>query len=234
VILSEQDRESNEFTRISVENLLFPITFFLGFAIFGIILQLYHHWSMGKQEEEDKCNAAQNTPCSMRKNNVKPSRRLIGRSSTLHLFTESGRAMLGRSSSLSPFAGPKKTGRALNLGKQEDEDSCHAAQNIPSSMYHDKGSESNPVVSVLKGSGLSDFVHLDGFHDNVRDQIATKKVSFPFDTTTTDNGAILNGEDNVALLQLDTGVFDKLDELLACYQTMKRRKELVGTNQKGA
>ncbi|KAL7533811.1 hypothetical protein ACHAXR_005454, partial [Thalassiosira sp. AJA248-18] len=68
VMLSEQDGEASDYTKISVENLIFPIMFYLGFAVLAVILQLYYRWVMKSGNE----NLRRST--------------LVGRASTLNLF----------------------------------------------------------------------------------------------------------------------------------------------------
>jgi len=198
VILSEQDGASSEFTRITAQNLIFPIMFFLGFAILAVILQLYHQRAMRKN-----------------KGNL---RSLVGRSSTLNLYASS-----------------KNVGRSMDKIKQEEEEESRGVpqNNVGRSLDNiydeeeesrDAGAKNNLVSSIATGTILSDTVHLDGFQYNGRDHTANKKVSFSFDASFEDNGALSNGGDNATLSQLDTGVLDKLDEFIACYQTLKRRK----------
>jgi len=176
VVLSEQNDEPSEFTRISAENLIFPLLFFLGFAILAVILQLYHQWLMEK-------------------NKKKP--------------TQDRKTSFGRSSSLDLFVSSKK---ALDEIRQEEEETRL--------LRSEAGN--NFVASIATGAIFSDSVHLD----ESRDRTKKKKVTFSIDT---DNDARSVGRDNVTLSQLDSGVLDKLDEFIACYQTIKRGKEPMGT-----
>ncbi|KAL7533390.1 hypothetical protein ACHAXR_007666, partial [Thalassiosira sp. AJA248-18] len=52
VDFSVEDREANEYSKISVENLFFPIIFFLSFAVLAIIVQIFRHraWSKGRTD----------------------------------------------------------------------------------------------------------------------------------------------------------------------------------------
>ena len=43
---------ADEFARITVENLFFPMIFFVGFAVFAILLQLYFVWSQRRNEQQ--------------------------------------------------------------------------------------------------------------------------------------------------------------------------------------
>jgi len=176
VILSEQNDEPSEFTRISAGNLILPLLFFLGFAVLAVILQLYHQWLMRKNKERS----------------VQDRTTSFGRSSSLDLFVSSK--------------------RALDETRQEEEEtrllSFEAGNNF--------------VASIATGTVFSDTVHLD----DSRDRTEKEKVAFSVDT---DNNARSNGRDNLTLSQLDSGVLDKLDEFIACYQTIKRGKEPTGT-----
>jgi len=141
----------------------------------------------------------------------------------------------GRSSSLDLFASSRNVldtrGQKEEKIKQEEEESHNVPQNnggrsLGSIFYdeeeeiHDAEAGNNFVASIATGTAFSDRVHLD----DSRDRTEKTKVSFSVDT---DNNGRSNGGDNVTLSQLDPGVL--VDEFIACYQIIKRRKGLTRT-----
>jgi len=199
VILSEQNDES-QFTRISAENLLFPLLFFLGFAILAVILQLYHQRLMRKNKEKPMQN--RNTS--------------FGRSSSL--FASSRNVLDTRRQKEEKIRQEEEESHGVpqkNGGRSLGSIFCDEEEEI-----HDVEAGNNFVASIATGTAFSDRVHLD----DSRDRTEKTKVSFSVDT---DNNGRSNGGDNVTLSQLDPGVL--VDEFIACYQIIKRRKGLTRT-----
>jgi len=177
--------------------------FFLGFAVLAIILQLYHYRVMRKAKDNPRGAALTS---------------LVGRNSTLNLFKST-----------------RNVGKSFEVKYNDDDDDADEEKEedcgIQSAQVENIGS------SIGKGTMIWGSVHLDDFHDNGENPSSKnkvsftlddnspsskKKVSFTLDANSPDSGVLPTGEDEES--QLDTGMMDKLDEFIHCYQAMKKRK----------
>lgn len=181
VMLAEQD-DGDDYAKIGVKNLFFPIMFFVGFAVFAALLQLYYECWLRTRSDGDRRSSV-----------------LVGRTSTLNLFANTPHA--------------KKTGDEKYNFDSEDEEE---AVQLPRAR--------NTDASIVTGTLLSDSVRLDTFKDDGSCRTEKRRVSFDFPPHSAGRS---NGAGEVALSDLDTGVRDKLDDFIACYQKMKRRNSLV-------
>ena len=186
--------------------------FFVGCAVVAIILQLYHE--------------------RMMKTHWRGSGSLVGRSSTLNLYA-------GMQSQHNPLHSRDK-----KYDDKEDEEEgfpdptpqqlqsmksvlSRAERRLEDCQSPEEALEIQPPrrptgSSLATGVVTSSAVELDRFGEKNgdADRIVKEKDSL---------GDPQFNADDMALSRLDSGVMDKLDELLHTYQSMKRRKKLMST-----
>ncbi|KAL9181674.1 hypothetical protein ACHAXT_012017 [Thalassiosira profunda] len=234
VLLSEQDAEEDEFAQIGVENckskavylaptirskmhltsvvtaVIFPTMFFVGCAVVAIILQLYHE--------------------RMMKTHRRGSGSLVGRSSTLNLYAGMSHNPLhsrdkkydDKEDEEEGF--PDPTPQQLQSMKSV---LSRAERRIENGQSPEETLEIQPPrrstgSSLATGVVTSSAVELDRFGEKNGDADSTAKEKDSL-------GDPQCNADDMALSRLDSGVMDKLDELLHTYQSMKRRKKLMST-----
>ena len=188
-----------------VTAVIFPTMFFVGCAVVAIILQLYHE--------------------RMMKTHRRASGSLVGRSSTLNLYAgmQSHNPLHSRDKKYDDKEDeeegfPDPTPQQLQSMKSV---LSRAERRIEDGQSPDEALEIQPPrrptgSSLATGVVTSSAVELDG------DANRTSKEKDSL-------GDPQCNADDMALSRLDSGVMDKLDELLHTYQSMKRRKKLMST-----
>jgi hypothetical protein len=209
VMLSEQSDEASEFDPIRVENLIFPILFFLGSATIAVLLQCYHMRLMRKQKLSGSLRRAT----------------LIGRESTMNLFARPSMRNFKFDSKLDS---DEESNENTSPSPQEEDTASIRRGSMPSIVEEDSNRRSS-MPSIAKGVvEEDDSVRIDGFCDNdENDPTLNGRVTFSlFGADSEDKTAHWNGAETAALTKMDDDVLGKLDDFINCYQSMKRRNRL--------
>ncbi|KAL7549280.1 hypothetical protein ACHAWF_013032 [Thalassiosira exigua] len=202
VMLSDQGGEEDEYAQIRVENLIFPVMFFFGFAVFAVLLEVYHLRATRKAKPDETGKSRRST--------------LVGRASTLNLFN-------------SINEGDQRKQKKYDDNDDEEEvyedkthpyvDRCNHDRTHRSSVSIAKGTVTPHTVIVDESSGSStehSSRNLESF--DIRGRWSSGRDGL-------DNKNVANRGRNSEMYECDAVLLEKLDDIMDCYQSMKRRKK---------
>eukprot|EP00585_Thalassiosira_rotula_P016167 CAMPEP_0196189048 /NCGR_PEP_ID=MMETSP0911-20130528/43485_1 /TAXON_ID=49265 /ORGANISM="Thalassiosira rotula, Strain GSO102" /LENGTH=268 /DNA_ID=CAMNT_0041460551 /DNA_START=1 /DNA_END=807 /DNA_ORIENTATION=- len=191
VLLSEEDDEVSEFTRIDVANLFFPLMFFLGFAAIGAILQCYSCWALEKAKKDGRNRST-----------------LFGTQSTLNLMgTSTKRKGILRRPSFDSFGADKNDSEEQPPPAVSDVLFEDRARTIGSGTF--APNDSVCVDSLYENKKRGGGIH---YGNNGENHVLEKEDENLFSDPEVEDPSLAH-------------LLGKLDDIIECYQKVKRQKK---------